>query len=83
MHVPHLLPERYVEERIFPLFQPKGISPRHHVPDSSRHYDRHSPHLIGRQGGGGVRMGPEAGGEIGYVSEFEPFNLRLWNKNEN
>ena len=28
-------------------------------------------------------MGPEARGAIEYLSGCEPFNSRLWNKNEN
>ena len=30
-----------------------------------------------------MRMGPQAGEAIEYLSEFEPFNSLMWNKNEN
>ena len=39
IHVPHLpLPERHVEERIFPLRQTEGIGPHNPVPGSGGLY---------------------------------------------
>ena len=67
---------------IFPLCQPEGLVPRNPVPDLGGLYVSHPPHLVGRRRGG-VRVEPKSGGAIEYLSEFEPFNSRLWNKNEN
>ena len=41
------------------------------------------PTSLDNGGGRGLRMGPESGGAIEYLSDFEPFNSRLCNKHEN